>query len=255
MACRKKLKLDSITTTEILDRLKYEKNTDFFYLYVSTADVEPRKRKQRNQPLPKEQQQLTCENPASNNNQDGNQDDPASNDDQDGDQDDDGSVDQDDSTKDQDDEIDDQGDEINDQEVNGTNNTPLSQDKAREKAMQYYVHSTTLPLILEPEGWKKVVDKDTGLTYKALYFNAIKKCPDEDKNKSNQRVARIRYKIDEEAKKLMDERKVNFKINSLLSRPFRYDEEALEEQSVQTIQTQQSSSKQRTLHDCSSWKK
>ena len=81
MACRKKLKLDSITTTEILDRLKYEKNTDFFYLYVSTADVEPRKRKQRKRPPPQGQRQLTFgsqENPASNNDQDGNQDNPAS---------------------------------------------------------------------------------------------------------------------------------------------------------------------------------
>jgi len=51
----------------------------------------------------------------------------------------------------------------------------------------------------------------------------------------------------EEAKRLKEERHVNFKINSLLSKPF--DEVALEEQTKRPTQTQPPGMKQTTLDD------
>jgi len=100
--------------------------------------------------------------------------------------------------------------------------------KDRKKAMDK-VHEVILPKVLGPDGWRKVYDKDLELTYKALYFNIIKKDKGEDKKKYIQRVNAIRGRIAEEADKVKKEYDVNFKINSLLSKPFLYDELALEQ--------------------------
>ena len=111
-----------------------------------------------------------------------------------------------------------------------------------------YVHNTILPLVLEPKGWKKVVDKDTTVTYRALYFNIIKRySDDEDVCTFTKRVG-ICHKIAEDVQKKMDKHQVNFKINSLQSKSFLYDEKALE-QSMRATQTQAPGLKQTTLDD------
>ena len=112
-----------------------------------------------------------------------------------------------------------------------------------------YVHKVILPTLLGPEEWKKVFDKDTKLTYRALYFNIIKRRSTEDESTFVQRVGQIRHKIADEAKQVMKDRGVNFKINSLLSKPFLYNEEALEEQTMRATQTQPPGLKQRTMDD------
>jgi len=243
-------KLQRITTADILQKLTEQNgdNTEFFYLYVSTAGKERKKRQQRPQVLPQELPQT----------EDDEKTDSDDNEDTD---------DQDDDTDDQDDDTDDQGD-IMDSQDNSTYNQhdqsgvntsvdsqlsqsssispPMSKDKARQEAMSH-VHNTILPLLLGQDGWKKVYDKDIKLTYRALYFNIIRLNPDEDKSTFVRRVGQIRHKIAQEAKKLKEECHVNFKINSLLSKPFLYDEVALEEQTMRTTQTQPPGMKQATL--------
>ena len=64
MAYRKKPKLQSITTADILRKLKQVTdkggdNTEFFFLYVSTAGKKQRRRQKRTQPLLKGQQLLS----------------------------------------------------------------------------------------------------------------------------------------------------------------------------------------------------
>ena len=111
--------------------------------------------------------------------------------------------------------------------------------KARRKKAMQEVHKTILPSLLGqgPDEWWKVFDKDTKLTYRALYFSVIKKRPGEKKNAFIQRVGKIRHDIAEEVHKLKETHQVNFKINSLLSKPFLYDEEALEEQTMKATQS------------------
>jgi len=262
MAHREKPKLQSILLLRKLKQVteKGGDNTEFFYLYVSTAGVEQRRKPKRTQPHLEGQQHLPFTPQR-------NRTDPVDDDNTDSDQDDN----QDDSTSDQNldidaqfDEIDEQEDGMDDQSRQGSTNIAssssqpsaasllsrsLTQDKIRQEAM-IYVHNTILPLILEPEGWKKVVDKDTKLTYRALYFNIIKKHPGEDVQATYiPRVGMIRHKIAKKVQELKDERQVNFKINSLLSKPFLYDEEALAEQTMRATQTQPPGMKQRTLDD------
>ena len=117
-------------------------------------------------------------------------------------------------------------------------NNLLAKEKAREKAM-CKIHKVTVPTVLSGDGWMKVYDKDMKLTYRALYFNIIQKHQDEDDNAYIQRVNKIRTTLAEEAKKVKKEYDVNFKINSLLSKPFVYDEQALLEQSMREGSTHQ----------------
>ena len=111
-----------------------------------------------------------------------------------------------------------------------------SRKKARKVAMNE-VHQRILPDILYPVGWKKVYDKDQKSTYRALYFSNIKREPDEDEITHNRRVGEIRERIREEVKLLQEELNVNFKINSLLSKPILYDKPSPEEQSLKAAFT------------------
>ena len=86
------------------------------------------------------------------------------------------------------------------------------------------VHEVILPEVLRPDGWKKVYDKDSKLTYQALYFGIIERQPGEDENAHNQRVGRIRETIREKVITLQRQHGVEFKINSLLSKPILYNE-------------------------------
>ena len=113
----------------------------------------------------------------------------------------------------------------------------LPQSKKRKDAMKK-VHSNILPAVLKPLGWKKVYDKDLKITYRALYFNVIEKQQNEDDISHIRRVGRVRERIREEADKLKTQHGVNFKINSLLSKPLLYDEEALEDISKREGSTQ-----------------
>ena len=248
-------KLQSITTADISRQLKEKggDNTEFFYLYVSTSGREQKKRQPTSQVLPQGQRQLpflpqTVEDPVD--------DDDTTDSDEEDDE---------DITDDQDDRMDSQDhqdDRMPDQDdQGGTNLSPpqpspaslISQSQSlkeyrarREKAMND-VHKKVLPSLLDPDKWEKVFDKDTKLTYRALYFNIIKKYPGEEERPFIQRVGKIRHKIAEEVQKFMVKHRVNFKINSLLSKPFLYDEEALEEQTMKA--TQPSGLKQGTVDD------
>ena len=254
-------KLQSITTADILRKLKQVTdkggdNTEFFYLYVSTAGKERKKRQQRAQLLPQGQQQLPFLPKAE---EDPVDDDEITDSDEEDDED---TNDQDDDRDDQDDRMDSQDNRTYSQDgQSGASasfgsqpsqssflSPTLSEDKTRKDAMTY-VHKVILPSLLGPEEWKKVFDKDTKLTYRALYFNIIKHRSTEDEPTFVQRVGQIRHKIANEAKQVMKDRGVNFKINSLLSKPFLYNEEALVEQTMRATQTQPPGLKQRTLDD------
>ena len=108
-------------------------------------------------------------------------------------------------------------------------------ENAREKVMGL-IRTDVLPRVLCPDGprlgWKKVYDKDGKPTYRALYFNIIPKGIDEDNISYIRRVNKIRSTLFEEGDKLRVKYKVNFKINSLLSKPFLYDDDYLTEQSM-----------------------
>ena len=112
------------------------------------------------------------------------------------------------------------------------NDPPLTGSKKARKAAMKEVHRDILPKVLHPGGWKKVYDNDFEITYKALYFNTIKKAPKESENAYIQRVNKIRDTIYDEATNLMTKRGVNFKIDSLLSKPFLYNIQVLKKQSV-----------------------
>ena len=225
-------KLDKISTSEILQKLKAvdDDNTEFFYLYVSTAGIE-RKRQKRRQ-LSSDQRTLKFL--------------PLRSKDEESDE------------SGEDDEDNDDNDQMEVDNVSTTENTSqpiapsdgdtpvvqdtpgsssLSKDKARKEAMNK-VHTVVLPKVLSTGEWRKVYDKDMKLTYRALYFNIIKKYQGEDDNTYIQRVGKIRQTLVEEADKVKKEYDVNFKINSLLSKPFLYDELALVEQSVREGSTQ-----------------
>ena len=221
-------KLGRISTNEILQKLKAVDgdNTEFFYLYVSTAGKEHRRKKRRE--LPRGQQTLNFPILSS------------------------GDEDSDDTGSDDDD------DQMEDDNVSTTDNisqpippldntSSLSKDKARSEAMNK-VHKVVVPKVLSTDGWRKVYDKDMKLTYRALYFNIITKHQGEDDNTYIQRVSKIRQTLAEEAHKVTKEYDVNFKINSLLSKPFLYNELALVEQSMRQGSTQQQS-KQRRMDD------
>ena len=113
--------------------------------------------------------------------------------------------------------------------------TPIK--KPRKDAMND-VHQKILPQLLCPYGWKKVYDTDLKITYRALYFNTIEKQPNEDDITHIQRVGEYRKMISDKVEELKKERGVNFRINSLLSRPLLYDPPTLQEQSMREGSTQ-----------------
>ena len=213
-----------IDTEEILQKLKDAKgdNTEFFYLYVSTADKEHKKKQSPNQ-------QASLLLPLSDY--------------------------EDSASDDAESEGDEQMEVDIDKVANGTtennlqqtssldgdkadpeNNPspPLSKDAVRNKAMKK-VHNVVVPRVLRidhDDGWKKVYDKDKKLTYRALYFNTIPKHQNEDDTAYIQRVGKIRTTLAEAVEELKGNCDVNFKFNSLLSKPFIYDEPTLAEQSM-----------------------
>ena len=212
MASGGSTRLEKISTREILEQLKQANGdyTSFFYLYVSTGGVEHKRQKKRQ--LPPGQQTLdrflATDSVSDDTESDGN---------------DDGDEHMDSSTS---------------QSVTSPSSDPsLSGSKQQEVAMEK-VHKNILPTVLKPLGWKKVYDKDLKITYRALYFNIIEKQPNEDDISHIWRVGRIRERICEEADKLKTQHGVNFKINSLLSKPLLYDEEALEDMSMREGTTQ-----------------
>ena len=231
-------KLDRISTKEILQKLKAVDgdNTEFFYLYVSTAGKE--RRRQKRKELPRGQQRLNFPPLPSEDEES----DDAENDDDDDDQ------------MDDDDHMDDDGDRMGDDTTSQPisppdgdmvqNSPSLSKDKARSEAMNK-VHKVVLPKVLSTDGWGKVYDKDMKLTYRALYFNIIRKHHNENDNTYIQRVSKIIKTLKGEADQVMKEYDVNFKFNSLLSKPFLYDELALLEQSRRQESTQQQSKQTR----------
>ena len=230
MATGDNKKLDRISTSEILQKLKEVDgdNTQFFYLYVSTAGKEHRRQKRRE--LPPGQQKLNLPPLSSG--------DEESDDTESGEHDDEQMEYDNVSTTENISHNVSTSENISrpipspDGDTQIVQNIPsLSKDKARSDAMNK-VHKVVLPKVLSTDGWMKVYDKDMKLTYRALYFNIIKKNQGEDDNTHIQRVSKIRQKLTEEADQIKKEYDVDFKINSLLSKPFLYDELALEEQSM-----------------------
>ena len=107
-----------------------------------------------------------------------------------------------------------------------------SKKKARKMAMNE-VHCKILPqLLYRDHRWKKVYDKDLKSTYRALYFNIMERKPNEDEITHYRRVGEIRERICEAVKLVREQHNVNFKINSLLSKPILYDKPSPEEQSL-----------------------
>ena len=191
-----------ISTSEILESLKATSDhTKFFYLYVSTSASREDKR-QKSRQLPVGQQTL--------------------------------------------DTFVQQEEDSDDTESSGddSDDAPLTK-KARKQTMKEVrkqamkeVHNKILPELLYPAGWQKVYDKDMKITYRALYFNIIEKKPNEDDTTHIQRVAQYREMIREKVDTLKKDRGVNFKIDSLLSRPLLYDPRTLQEQSMREGSTQ-----------------
>ena len=210
-----------ITTSEILESLKgTSDHTKFFYLYVSTSDRKDKRQKSRQ--LPAGQQTLA-----------------------------DKFVQEEEDSDDTESSGEDNDEPINSlpqpvpqlsvQEnpvVNGPALPSPSTEKARKQAMSK-VHNTILPGLLCPHGWQKVHDKDQKINYRALYFNTIEKKQNEDDIAHIQRVAQYREMIREKVDTFKKERGVNFKIDSLLSRPLLYDPGALQEQSMREGSTKQ----------------
>ena len=221
MASGDSTRLEKISTREILEQLKLANgdSTNFFYLYVSTGGMEQKDKKRRQ--LPPGQQTIDRFLPTH-----------SHNDDTESEEDDDNQMEADnhmDST------------ETTSQSVMSPpqNDPSLSGSKTDREVAMEKVHKSILPKVLKSlHGWKKVYDKDLKITYRALYFNIIEKQPDEDDITHIQRVGRIRERIREEADKLKTQYGVNFKINSLLSKPILYDEEALKDMSMSKGSTQ-----------------
>ena len=90
-------------------------------------------------------------------------------------------------------------------------------------------------------------DKDMKITYRALYFNTIEKKRNEDDTTHIQRVAKYREIIRKKVEELKSDQGVNFKINSLLSRPLLYDPATLQEQSIREESTQRRRQRQTQL--------
>ena len=225
MATGDNTRLKKIGTSKILEKLKRAggDSTQFFYLYVSTAGKE---RKKQTRKQVSGQQKL---NFPPTHTEDEDNDDTESEDDQ----------------QMEVDEVDYTGNVTQQtQSLDGDNlvvednpSPALSKDKARKEAMNT-VHKVVLPKVLSKDGWMKVHDKDMKLTYRALYFNIIQKHQDEDDIVYIKRVGNIRTTLAEEADKVKKQYDVNFKINSLLSKPFVYDEPTLVEQSLREESTQ-----------------
>ena len=211
-------KLKKIGTDAILDQLKAEgDNSEFFYLYISTADKERKKRQSNNLQQPNLPPSHTVE-----------------------------AADEDSSDAESENDEQMEVDKVDTTEnvaqqtpfLGGDNAVvvdnpppPLSKDKARSEVMNK-VHKVVLPKVLTEDGWKKVYDKDMKLTYRALYFNCIPKDLDEDDDAYIRRVGKVRKTLAEEVDKVKEDYNVDFKINSLLSKPFIYDEPTLAERSV-----------------------
>ena len=211
-----KPKLKKIGTDAILDQLKTKgDNFEFFYLYISTADKERKKRQSNNLQQP--------DLPPPHTEADEDSSDAESEDDEQME------VDKVDTTEN----IAQQTPLLGGDNAVVVDNPPppLSKDKARSEAMNK-VHKVVLPKVLTEDGWMKVYDKDMKLTYRALYFNCIPKDLDEDDNAYIRRVGKVRKTLAEEVDKVKEDYNVDFKINSLLSKPFIYDEPTLAEWSV-----------------------
>ena len=206
--------LYKIRTTEIVEELKQAggDNTNFFYLLVSTSGKDDKT--QLTEQLPKDQRiydgQCNTESDSEM-----------------------------DYTESEEDDDDKQMEDVQPNDVDTTRNPfqPImlpeahnSIKKARKAAMNE-VHQKTLPEVLRHEKWEKVYDKDLKSTYRALYFSTIERQPNEDEITHNRRVGEIRGKIHEAVKLLQEKYGVNFKINSLLSKPILYDKLSTEEQS------------------------
>ena len=230
MAARNK-ELEKISTTKILEELRKanDDTSEFFYLYVSTSGTEHKRQNRRK--LPPDQKTLDTY-----------------------------VVEEDsDSSEDEEDdaqmECDDDVDTIENTSQSATppadNNSsllPSGSKKVREATMDL-VHKHVRQEVLYPDGWKKVCDKDRTTTYRALYFNIIKRRPNElqDHKAYLSRVIKVRQTISKEANKIKAEHRVNFKTNILLSKPFLYDEPTLEEQSMSQGSTQRG--RQTTLYE------
>ena len=194
----------TITTTEILEELRKRDgdNKELFYLYVSTSGIEVVGEREEQQG---QQTRITDYFTSIQN-------------------------DNNDDTMDIDDD-DDDGDTISQPSASVQPSLPLSQNKVRQQAMKE-IHDQVLPSLLCGEGWRKVVDKDGKNTYRALYFNIIKKNQDKSYIAYIQTVSKVRERIAEAVEKVKTKYKVNFKINSLLSSPLLYDSLALDELSM-----------------------
>ena len=211
MASGGSVRLEKISTREISEQLEKAKGdySQFFYLYVSTAGTKYKEQKRRQLPLGQktlDKYQVT-------------------------------DSDSDDTESEEDDEEEMETDDhlvsienASQSVTTPENDPPLTGSKKARKAAMKEVHRDILPKVLC--GWKKVYDSDFKITYRALYFNTIKKDPQESENAHIQRVNEIREKICDEAKDLMTKRGVNFKIDSLLSKPFLYNLQVLKKQSV-----------------------
>lgn len=220
MAARHK-ELEKISTTEILEELRKANGdtSEFFYLYVSTSGTE-RKRQNRRK-LPPDQPTLDkyvlydSDSESS-------------------------EVEEDDAQMECDDDVDTTENTTQSATPSADNNSlpfPSGSKKVREATMDL-VHKHVRQEVLYPDGWKKVCDKDQTTTYRALYFNIIKRRSNEDPETHILRVNEVRETIRKEADKIKAEHRVNFKINTLLSKPFLYDEPTLKEQSMSQGSTQ-----------------
>ena len=208
-------KLNKIRTSEILEKLTQTDgdNRDFFFLLVSTRGKEDRPRRS----TPDGQHDTNLE---------GEDDSDISSEDDDIDQ------------MDTDDNVNTTGNtpqsttstpvEHGPEAQNNPSSTPSSSLKSRAQFARKRVHEVILPEVLRPDRWKKVYDKDSKLTYQALYFGVIPRQPGEDENAHNRRVGRVRESIREKVITLQEQYGVEFKINSLLSKPILYNELAPE---------------------------
>ena len=204
---------DKITTEEILAKLDKEKDhTKFFYLYVSTSEDD--KTDEEGRGIKKRKLLNTTATSHSGNSE-------CSSSREDNDVGETGQV--------------DKTESVADNNSGVQNDQKARIDNARSNAMKK-AHDTIQTEVLYPRKWKKVCDKDWKPTYRALYFNTIEKERNEKESGKEgeiqhmQRVNEIRKVVQKTAEKVMDDSKVKFKINSLLSRPLLYDEKTLEEQ-------------------------
>ena len=193
--------MEKISTTEILEKLKIANGdyTSFFYLFVSTGDVEQKRRR-----LPLGQQVLY----------------PYVGSDSDDTESDDTESDDTESEENNDEPMETDHDTTTFQSKLPVEGNPslLGSRKAKMHVMKQF-HKSILPGVLYSHGWKKVYDKNTKVVYRALFFNVIEKLPNEDNISHIWRVSKIRKVICEEANKLKQQYGVNFAVTSLMSKP------------------------------------